>query len=770
MGWLANKITDWLIIHEAVGEEDRELYEYAVVCSLMAIAPLFPAILVGGIMGELGTATLMILPFMALRKFSGGYHTKHAWTCLICSVGLLTLCIFIAANIAFRPQLCISMFAGAVLLFLFSPVDSENKRLNVEEKKRYKNAVGILALVVCVIAVTGKLCGNERLAGCMAVGLLLTLALQIPCVLQKGMRKLAKMSVFILSFFSLYLSLGFLSDAEEADSVPIKEIVVVLDCSKSMEDVDTGYAAFDFAQTLSAVLPRDYRVGVVAYRDEVCVSQPLGSSHAMIERALKETEYTSYGNAGAGMAAAVELFDDDASAKRIILVSDGEIMMKTEEETQESVDLFSQAVGDAGSDGIAVDVVALGPQIEEGHTVYAAAGSTGGQLYELADGEELGDFAQELLFEQWQLKASHIGQINGLSGELSVKLSDCLMSKARIVLLGSQQNENMTLSCEADRINLSKGRNYTVIELLNPSADEVKIQMNADVPMDVSAYLTAEYDFDLSAEYSYTQETQTAELCLKVMNLNGQDMLEGHLKDGGVQMYLDGEQQTCRIVNDSLRVSKRYVNDATANLRIAFDGLYGNYYGDAEETVEITVPIVEEEPPGIDWFFWSVIGIFVLALLIIVCLAYRQRKRTAGNRKFIEESRMLPRETLNRKNGFNGKLQIYVIRSKDEVDYPPESINLFARCNREILTLEWLLDTCNLPLNLRGAERIIIRPGDDRSLVIKNNSKASVLMGREFLMKGHAYHLYYGEKVTFIFDQEDTEIEVHYRDLKPNER
>ncbi len=768
MGWLADRIAGWLIVREAVAEEDRELYEYAVVCSLMTLVPLLLVMLVGGIMGELSTGIVIILPFMALRKFSGGYHAKHMVTCLVCSSGLLAVCIFIAARIAYCWQLGVCMFSGAVLLFLFSPVDSENKRLDSEEKKRYKYTAGILSLTVCLIVVLLKKCGAEKLAVCVAVGLLMTVVLQIPCVLPKVVKKI--ISVFIMSLFGFFISAHITVNAEETEPSPANDVVVVLDCSKSMEDVDTGYAAFDFAQMLSAVLPRDYRVGVVAYRDEVCVSQPLGSSHAMIERALKETEYTSYGNAGAGMAAAVELFDDAASAKRIILVSDGEIMMKTEEETQESVDLFSQAVGDAGRDGIAVDVVALGPQIEEGHTVYAAAGSTGGQLYELADGEELGDFAQELLFEQWQLKASHIGQINGLSGELSVKLPDCLMSKARIVLLGSQQNENMTLSCEADRINLSKGRNYTVIELLNPSADEVKIQMNADVPMDVSAYLTAEYDFDLSADYSYTQETQTAELCLKVMNLNGQDMLEGHLKDGGVQMYLDGEQQTCRIVNDSLRVSKRYVNDATANLRIAFDGLYGNYYGDAEETVEITVPIVEEEPPGIDWFFWSVIGIFVLALLIIVYLAYRQRKRTAGNRKFIEESRMLPRETLNRKNGFNGKLQIYVIRSKDEVDYPPESINLFARCNREILTLEWLLDTCNLPLNLRGAERIIIRPGDDRSLVIKNNSKASVLMGREFLMKGHAYHLYYGEKVTFIFDQEDTEIEVHYRDLKPNER
>ena len=579
--------------------------------------------------------------------------------------------------------------------------------------------------------------------------------------------------IIVLGCFGIFFTYACtVANAKEKEAGPdsASEIVVLIDCSQSMVDVDAGYASFDLARSLSAVLSREYRIGVVAYRDEVCVNQPLGSSHAMIESALKKIEYTNYGNAGAGLLEAVELFDEDAAVKRILLISDGEMMMKTEEGTRESADLFAQAVENAKGEDIVIDVVALGQRIEEGYTVYSAAEATGGQLYELADGKELGDFTKTLLFEEWQMNASHVGQINGLSGELTVSLPDCLMSTAKIVLLGSQQNENMTLNCEADKIHISKGQNYTVIELANPSADEVKIQMNADSPMDVSAYLTAEYEYELNADYTYAQEEQTADIRLKITNHNGQDMLEGHLKDGGVQVRLDGREQTYRIADGALCISKRYEQNATASLRVIFDGLYGNYYGNTEETVEIIVPLIEEEPPAIDWFFWSVITIFVLALLIILCLAYRQRKRIAGKRKFIDESRTMPRETTNRRNEFNGKLQIYVIHSKDEVDYPPESINLFARCNREMLTLEWLLDVCSLPFNLRGAERIIIRPGDDRSLVIKNNSKASVLMGRELLMKGHAYHLYYGEKVTFIFDQEDTEIEVHYRDLKPNER
>ena len=198
--------------------------------------------------------------------------------------------------------------------------------------------------------------------------------------------------------------------------------------------------------------------------------------------------------------------------------------------------------------------------------------------------------------------------------------------------------------------------------------------------------------------------------------------------------------------------------------------MYASYYGSTDIEETIIVPVVEEEPPKIDWFFWSIIVVFVLVLVFIFCLSGKRNKSNGSRRRLVEESRMLPRQNVVNKTDFYGKIQIYVIRNKDDIDYPPETINLFARCNREMITLEWLLDACNLPLNLNGAEKIIIKPGEDKSLIIKNNGKATALMGREFLAKGYTYRLYFNQKVTFIFDQDDAEIEVHYKDLKPNER
>ena len=48
-----------------------------------------------------------------------------------------------------------------------------------------------------------------------------------------------------------------------------REVVVLLDCSKSMEDVDSQYLVFDFVKGLAASLPRNCRMGFTAYNNGV---------------------------------------------------------------------------------------------------------------------------------------------------------------------------------------------------------------------------------------------------------------------------------------------------------------------------------------------------------------------------------------------------------------------------------------------------------------------------------------------------------------------
>lgn len=572
----------------------------------------------------------------------------------------------------------------------------------------------------------------------------------------------------LLSLFFLFLSItvNAKENVEETDT----EVVIVLDCSQSMENVDKFYEIPDLIKGIIAAVPENYEIGIVAYNNDICFSLPFGSRYNEAEQEFINIKYGNYGNAGAGLAEAVNFFGNEQTEKRILMISDGEIMMKTAEQTEEAAELFEQSVEKAKDNGISIDILALGQRIEEGKTIYSAAEDTSGRLYEVIDSGELTGFIEQYLINDLKIKKTNIGTLNGTSGELLFHLPDCFMDEAKIILLGKQSNENITVNCKASSIKVYKGKSYTVVEICKPESEEVKIQMASEEQMAINAYLTAEYNFTLTAEHDYEPETGMTSIYLSLQNPEGSNLLDGHMNDSRLEIEMDEVEKEYRIIDGKIFLEEYIEEDTTISLKVIPDELYGNYYGIGEIKEQIEIPIIEEPEPQIDWFFWSVIVLFVAALALIFIISRKRNNKGSIKRKMIDESMVLSDESRPQKNDFYGKLQVYVIHNREDIDYPPESINLFARCNREVITLEWILDTCNLPLNLKGADKVVIKPGADKSLIIKNSGKVTAMKGRELLERGHSYHLYYHEKVTFIFDQEDTEIEVHYKDLKPNER
>ena len=69
-------IRTWLFRHNAIKAEVRVLYEYAIYSLIITVSPLFLVILISGIMGKLCEGIVIIIPFMVLRKFSGGFHAS----------------------------------------------------------------------------------------------------------------------------------------------------------------------------------------------------------------------------------------------------------------------------------------------------------------------------------------------------------------------------------------------------------------------------------------------------------------------------------------------------------------------------------------------------------------------------------------------------------------------------------------------------------------------------------------------------------------------
>ena len=181
---LTKGITEWLIANKAVDEKDRQLYEYAIHSMLITISPLFLVLIIGIVMGTLVEGVFLIIPFMCIRKFSGGYHAKSFRTCFVSSCGLLVLSMYLAAHIDYALWVSALAVVSMISLSLWSPIDSENRRLEVDEKQQYRKTAILISVVFLFVHLLLLLLRLKELAVCIAVGLVLSAGLQLPCVIQ----------------------------------------------------------------------------------------------------------------------------------------------------------------------------------------------------------------------------------------------------------------------------------------------------------------------------------------------------------------------------------------------------------------------------------------------------------------------------------------------------------------------------------------------------------------------------------------------------------
>lgn len=180
-----NRVIDWLIKKEAIEKSDRELYTYAVKSIIMLTVPLLIAFAFGAFFGVLKECILVIVPFMVIRKYSGGYHAKYPWLCFIESVLIIGANVWFAS--VFQNQLLLHILVlGAILcICIFSPIDSENHRLSDSEKKDYKKVVIVMVAVYALVYLLFAVLKFNICLQCIGVGIILVAEMQLPCIINR---------------------------------------------------------------------------------------------------------------------------------------------------------------------------------------------------------------------------------------------------------------------------------------------------------------------------------------------------------------------------------------------------------------------------------------------------------------------------------------------------------------------------------------------------------------------------------------------------------
>lgn len=185
---LSDRIAYRLYACGLVPEQNIPLYSYATFRLIFALVPFLLVVAIGTTMGMLIEGLMMIIPFMLLRKFFGGYHMKSHTLCLLSSVAILSLTLSFTKNFAASD---LSLFAAitsvaAVELFAFGTIDSEARKLSGKELLVFSSIGRTLIGLVLLAFFFAKQKGQLSIAMSIGAGIILAAILHIIARIKKA--------------------------------------------------------------------------------------------------------------------------------------------------------------------------------------------------------------------------------------------------------------------------------------------------------------------------------------------------------------------------------------------------------------------------------------------------------------------------------------------------------------------------------------------------------------------------------------------------------
>lgn len=151
-----NIILEQLISNDIVKEEDSEFIIYGLKQMVSDICFFTIQIILYAIFKKLFGGIIFLAAFILLRRFAGGYHADTKLRCFflsnLISVFYIIMCsvkLYAAAEIIMLP-------VSSFIILLLAPVDNISKRLEEDEKKKYKKtAVSILFTEILCVFIFG---------------------------------------------------------------------------------------------------------------------------------------------------------------------------------------------------------------------------------------------------------------------------------------------------------------------------------------------------------------------------------------------------------------------------------------------------------------------------------------------------------------------------------------------------------------------------------------------------------------------------------------
>ncbi len=134
-----------LIEKNILDEANKDIYEYG----SFIIFNYFVLYLTAYIVCRVYLLNYDLLYFLSIillfRSYTGGFHFKNYYYCLFTSIMELFFIAFLLKNLNLNTNiLLVLIIIFSIFIFLFAPVDTKNRRLDVNERRKIKKKVLII--------------------------------------------------------------------------------------------------------------------------------------------------------------------------------------------------------------------------------------------------------------------------------------------------------------------------------------------------------------------------------------------------------------------------------------------------------------------------------------------------------------------------------------------------------------------------------------------------------------------------------------------------
>ncbi len=152
---MAQKVSSFFVFNDLIQKKDKKIYSYCFEILFSTVINLVFVLIVSVIFNKVPEMFFYLAGFIPLRRVAGGFHAKTHFRCFCTLVVTYSIFLMILSYTAVHLNcffFCILQGLSILFVFIFAPVQNENRPISKEERKRFQRKSRSMILAGCLFS------------------------------------------------------------------------------------------------------------------------------------------------------------------------------------------------------------------------------------------------------------------------------------------------------------------------------------------------------------------------------------------------------------------------------------------------------------------------------------------------------------------------------------------------------------------------------------------------------------------------------------------